>query len=243
MVFCETYLANPAACALTAAALDFALSKLLGLGAVHRTKIWFAVDLFLTGASAAWMLAAAGAPVVTAAAWAWFVDLCGAAALVFLATARPAILTPNPAAPLLLAIEDGEARTFAGSLLRRATNDDSDDHDDQGGAGMSRMLGRLRGFPGLVVRGPAVSRSTVRTAALAVVCVQSWLWVRLALEWMRAPNHCFIDGMMDVATPFGAFSTGSVVVMYMNLAPFIARLPLKMPRVASVLVKTALVYL
>ncbi|AYV84332.1 MAG: hypothetical protein Hyperionvirus22_33 [Hyperionvirus sp.] len=52
----------------------------------------------------------------------------------------------------------------------------------------------------------------------AIVIVECFLWWPIVLIWSK--DHCFIDGMTDVGTPFGVYVTSMVVIMYLNMVAY-----------------------
>ena len=47
--------------------------------------------------------------------------------------------------------------------------------------------------------------------------VESFLWIPIVYIWSQ--DHCFIDGLIDMSTPLGIYSTTMISIMYMVLVP------------------------
>ncbi|AYV78367.1 MAG: hypothetical protein Edafosvirus11_2 [Edafosvirus sp.] len=56
---------------------------------------------------------------------------------------------------------------------------------------------------------------------LITVLVEATLWIPIALIWSL--THCFIDGMIDLKTPLGFYSTMMITIMYLNIVPFLQK--------------------
>ncbi|AYV80531.1 MAG: hypothetical protein Harvfovirus2_61 [Harvfovirus sp.] len=54
---------------------------------------------------------------------------------------------------------------------------------------------------------------------IITIISESFLWFSLVYLWSK--NHCFIDDMMDISTPFGFYSTTMVTIMFLNFVAYI----------------------
>ncbi|AYV83723.1 MAG: hypothetical protein Hyperionvirus10_59 [Hyperionvirus sp.] len=54
---------------------------------------------------------------------------------------------------------------------------------------------------------------------LVAIILEYFLWSPYISQW--SAKHCFIDGMFDISTPFGLYSTTMIIIMYLNMVSYL----------------------